>query len=209
MLDSSPKNKPIGIVGFGELASQLLNYLELSENEVTIFDDSSDHPFSFTDYEKYLNEYHWVIGIGYKHLALRNKIYHNIINADGHLLDFKHTSCYIDRSAKVGSGSFIYPMSNIDKGVKIGGACIINNSVTISHDTIIGDACYISPGVTFSGMVNVGHNVFIGSGSTISNGVKIGNDVIIGVGSVITKDIPSDSCVIGNPMVFKDRIELI
>lgn len=47
--------------------------------------------------------------------------------------------------------------------------------------------------------VIIGSNVFLGANSTVLPGVNIGNNVIIGAGSVVTKDIPSDSVVVGNP----------
>ena len=42
-------------------------------------------------------------------------------------------------------------------------------------------------------------NVFIGCNTTILGNVRIGSNVIIGAGSVVTKDIPSNSVVVGNP----------
>lgn len=47
--------------------------------------------------------------------------------------------------------------------------------------------------------VSIGNNVFIGVNSIIMPGVNIGDNVVIGAGSIVTKDIPSNSIVVGNP----------
>lgn len=49
------------------------------------------------------------------------------------------------------------------------------------------------------GQITVGNNVFIGANVTILPGVTIGDNVIVGACSLITKDIPSNSVVVGSP----------
>ena len=46
---------------------------------------------------------------------------------------------------------------------------------------------------------SVGENVTIYSGAVVVGGIEIGDNVEIGANSVITKDIPSNSTVVGNP----------
>ena len=45
----------------------------------------------------------------------------------------------------------------------------------------------------------IGNNVYIAANSTVIGGIEIGDNVIIGAGSVVTKDVPSNSVVVGNP----------
>lgn len=45
----------------------------------------------------------------------------------------------------------------------------------------------------------IGKNCFIGIEAIILPGIRIGDEVIIGAGTVVTKDIPSNSVVVGNP----------
>lgn len=47
--------------------------------------------------------------------------------------------------------------------------------------------------------ITIGSNVFIGINSIIMPGINIGDNVIVGAGSVVTKNIPSNSVVVGNP----------
>lgn len=52
----------------------------------------------------------------------------------------------------------------------------------------------------------IGDNVWIGMNSVVMPGIKIGNNVVIGANSVVTKDIPSNSIVVGTPAkVVKEK----
>lgn len=45
----------------------------------------------------------------------------------------------------------------------------------------------------------IGDNVAVRAGAIIIGGVNIGNNVTVGAGAVVTKDVPSNSVVVGNP----------
>ena len=201
------------MVGYGELAKQLLFHLEISINDVTIFDDQFKEKnldvFRFKDYYPKIKKYKWLITIGYKHLQKKLEIIDEICEKSSLISCFVHPSTFVSKSSILKSGVFVYPMCNIDHEVNIAEGTLVNNSVVISHNCIIGKANYISPGVIISGNVKIGNSCFIGSGSTIANGVTIGNNVVIGAGTLISKNIPSNSKVIGNPMVFKSKLDLI
>lgn len=61
-------------------------------------------------------------------------------------------------------------------------------------------------GYTRIGLVCIGNNVFIGAESIILPGVRIGDNVVVGAGSVVTKNIPSNSVVMGNPARVVSKI---
>lgn len=65
----------------------------------------------------------------------------------------------------------------------------------LAHDA----SMYRATGYTYVAPVHIGSNVFIGAGAIVLPGVTVGNNVVIGAGSVVTKDIPSNSVVVGNP----------
>ena len=54
-------------------------------------------------------------------------------------------------------------------------------------------------GYTKIGRVIIGDNVFIGAETVVLPNVTIGDNVIVGANSTVTKDIPSNSVVIGSP----------
>ena len=61
----------------------------------------------------------------------------------------------------------------------------------------------VGPGVVIgrngNGFPTIGNNVYIAANSTVIGGIEIGDNVIIGAGYVVTKDVPSNSVVVGNP----------
>lgn len=107
----------------------------------------------------------------------------------------------------------------IARGLKVGKNFKRLNNVIIddSHAWLIsiGDDVTLAPrvhilahdastkaalGKTRIGLVNIGNNVFIGANSTILPGVTIGDNVVIGAGSIVSKNIPSNSLALGNPV---------
>lgn len=45
----------------------------------------------------------------------------------------------------------------------------------------------------------IGKKCFIGANAIIMPGVTIGDEVIVGSGAIVTKNVPSNSIVVGNP----------
>jgi len=197
----------VSIIGFGELGKQFLNYLkDESYSDFLFFDDhlnanSELNVVRFDEYKK--NDYNkslFFVSLGYKHLLRKHQILLELQALNRKIPSYIHKTCFVNHSAIIEDGVFIYPMCNVDKKVTLKSGTLLNNSVVISHDTEIGNCCYLSPGVVVCGNVIIGDYTFIGAGSTISNHVTIGKNVIIGIGTVVTKDIPDNVSVIGNPM---------
>lgn len=94
----------------------------------------------------------------------------------------------IDKSARISFGAQLdktYPI-----GIHIGEeSYVASGAIIFSHDftrdihthTYIGKRC------------------FIGANAIIMCGVKVGDEVVVGGGAVVTKDVPSNTIVVGNP----------
>lgn len=195
----------VSIIGFGELGKQFLDYLK-DENysDFFLFDDNinkNSNAFSFNNYDsEEFGQTLFFVSLGYKHLSRKHQILLELQSSNKKTPFFKHNTSFVNNSAILENGVFVYPMCNIDKNVTIKTGTLLNNSVVISHDSLIGNCCYLSPGVIVCGNVTIGDYTFIGAGSTISNNITIGKNVIIGIGTVVTKDVPDNVSVIGNPM---------
>lgn len=207
--------RKIGIIGYGAFGKQIETFLQEEQQssglQVSYFDDAfhetgAENAYPFNAYlDNQFKELSFYIGLGYKHLALRQKICEQLLQNNFDLPSFVHRTTYVNPTAKIGAGVYIYPMCTIDQEVEIGYGTMLNNSVTLSHNTII-DACtFIAPGVTVAGNVRVGKHCFIGSGSVIANNVSVGNDVKIGIGTVVAKNIGESCSVIGNPMKILNK----
>ena len=69
----------------------------------------------------------------------------------------------------------------------------------ITHDGGVGILRDKFPDINVFGKIKIGNNTFIGVNSIIMPGVNIGDNVVVGAGSVVTKNIPSNSVVVGVP----------
>lgn len=99
----------------------------------------------------------------------------------------------------------IYKM-NISKTARISFGTILDK--TNPKGIFIDDESYFASGsIMFSHdfsrnlKINtyVGKRCFIGANAIIMPGIRIGDEVIVGSGSIVTKDVPSNSIVVGNP----------
>lgn len=94
----------------------------------------------------------------------------------------------IDKTARISYGTKLdrtHP-----KGVFIGKeSYFASGAILFTHD--------FSRGIKTN--TYIGERCFIGANAIIMAGVTIGNEVIVGSGSIVTKDVPSNSIVVGNP----------
>ena len=199
--------RKIAVIGFGEMGRQVLELARaiFVVEEVAVFDDEiSRHgrPNAYA-FEEYRSDefagYDFLLGLGYKHLALKHSIVRELDQLGRALPVLKHPSSFVHPSACLGKAVYLYPLCNVDKGVFIGEGTLLNNSVTVSHDNHIKNCCYLSPGVTTSGFVEIGHETFLGTGTAVANNLKIGSNVTVGIGSVVTRSLPDGCSAFGNP----------
>jgi len=138
------------------------------------------------------------IGIGYNRMNSRIAIFEQFKDK----IPFSsiiHSSCYIDKSCKMGEGVFLLPRTVLDFGVELGDNVLLNTGVVVAHHTIIDSHTFVSPGVNFAGLITVGKGCFIGIGTTIKDSINIANGSIIGAGSVVINDTEVNSISVGIP----------
>ena len=107
---------------------------------------------------------------------------------------------------KIFTGIEIHPAAKIGKrvfidhglGVVIGETAEINNDVTLYHGVTLGG---LTPdnGIGGKRHPTIGIGSVIGAGAQVLGPIKIGENVRIGANTVVTKDVPSNSRVVGMP----------
>ena len=92
------------------------------------------------------------------------------------------------------------------RGIHIGENTLVAGGVTIlSHD----HCKRVGNNQPFLIDTFIGKNCFIAVGAIILPGVKIGDEVIVGAGAVVTKDVPSNTVVVGNPAkIIRENIKM-
>lgn len=202
----------VAFVGFGDLGRQILSFLQENYREIecVYFDDfmgNNPNCHCFYDYRKIEldDEFSYVVGLGYKHLALKSKILIELQEKGRKLLKFVHPSCYVSESAKIEDGVIIYPHSVIDHEVIIESGSVINNGCIVSHNSKIGRCCFLAPGVKLSGKCEIGKEVFLGTGTIAVNNIKVGRQVICGAGTVINRNVEDGQSCVGYPMKICHR----
>lgn len=108
------------------------------------------------------------------------------------------TGIEIHPGAQIGRRFFI----DHGMGVVIGESAIIGDSVTLYHGVTLGG---VSPAVESESQrgtkrhPTLGNHVIVGSGAQILGPITVGCCARVGSNAVVTKDVPSDTTVIGIP----------
>jgi acetyltransferase-like isoleucine patch superfamily enzyme len=129
---------------------------------------------------------------------------------------------------EIGDGTKIGPFVEVQKNAVIGQRCKISSHTFVCEGVTIEDNVFIGHGVTFINdsfpratnahgelqterdwkveRTVVKKGASVGSGSTILANLTIGENAIVGAGSVVTRDVPTNSVVMGNPATVRRYI---
>lgn len=140
---------------------------------------------------------HAVAGSG--DIAIRNRQLAEMESAGLTPLTLVHPSVVMSPFVSLGPGCIICAGSILTNTITLGPSVVVNLGVTIGHDVRIGTGCVVSPGVHISGEVVIGEECALGTGAVILPRLTLGDRVSVGAGAVVTRDVPSDTTVVGVP----------
>jgi sugar O-acyltransferase (sialic acid O-acetyltransferase NeuD family) len=210
--------KPIVIVGAGGMGREVFGIIAAIEEEFPdtwdflgfVADDIPPNDLMARLGAKYLGgieefvnsvekvaELSFIVAIGDG--KTRKLIEPRLIQAGLRHVSLIHPSVILGIDVTVGSGAIICANSVLTTNIRLGNSVLINIASIICHDVSIGNHVTLSPGVNLNGSVKIADEVNVFSSSIVLPGVLIGARSIIGAGSVVTKDVPSDTTVIGIP----------
>lgn len=139
-----------------------------------------------------------IIGIGYKHLGFRKKIFETLHNKIP-FAKLVHSSCYVDSSCTIGDGVFLLPGCVLDRNVNLGHNVLLNTGCIIAHDSSVAAHTFLSPAVAVAGFVKIGSCCNIGINTTVIDNITIGDHIQTGGGCVVTNNLDKTGLYVGIP----------
>ena len=122
--------------------------------------------------------------------------------------------------ARIGADCNICDHTFIEGDVVVGDRVTIKSGVFLWDGLRVEDDVFIGPQATFTNdrfprcnqafecpTTMVRRGASIGAGAVILPGLTIGERAMVGAGAVVTKDVPSDTVVVGNPARVLRRLE--
>lgn len=203
--------KILAIIGAGQLGMQIAHFA-ISDNHFTniIFFDDYTNLSTIEGFEvqgklntiksAYLNNEfdELFVGIGYKHMDLRKKIFNNYKG----LIPFAnivHSTAIIDDSIIMGEGNIIYPGCILDANVELKDNILINIGCSIAHDSKIASHCFLSPRVSLAGFVQIGEQSNLGINTVVIDNLNLSANLQTGGGTVVIKHLAVPGLYVGNP----------
>lgn len=121
--------------------------------------------------------------------------------------------------ARIGQDCNICSHCFIENDVVIGDRVTIKSGVQLWDGLRVGDDVFIGPNATFTNdkhprSRNTGftqlttvieRGASIGAGAVLLPGIRIGENAVVAAGAVVTRDVPANTCVVGNPARLMNR----
>jgi serine O-acetyltransferase len=77
----------------------------------------------------------------------------------------------------------------VSGGARVGVDCVLFHQVTIGSNTLAGSRGF--------GFPTIGDGCYLGAGAKVIGGVTLGDNVRVGANAVVTRDVPSNTVVVG------------
>lgn len=131
--------------------------------------------------------------------ASKERVAHQLVARGGRFVSLIHPTAIVARSARIGEGTILCPLSLVSADAELGRLCAVNTMTSIGHDVHVGDYSTLSAHIDLTGAVSVARSVMIGSGARILPGVRIGERATVGAGAVVYRNVAQGRSVFAAP----------
>jgi UDP-2-acetamido-3-amino-2,3-dideoxy-glucuronate N-acetyltransferase len=115
--------------------------------------------------------------------------------------------------ARIGEDCNVCSHCFIENDVIVGDRVTIKSGVQLWDGLRVGDDVFIGPNATFTNDKHprsrntdfvklttvIEKGASIGAGAVLLPGIRIGENAVVAAGAVVTRDVPANTCVVGNP----------
>lgn len=129
------------------------------------------------------------------------------------LLDLKKIGARIEPGAlirekvEIGERAVVMMGAVINIGAVVGEGTMIDMNAVLGGRATVGKNCHIGAGAVLAGVVEppsakpvtVEDNVLVGANAVVLEGVHIGKGAVVAAGAIVTKDVPTNTVVVGAP----------
>ncbi len=110
-----------------------------------------------------------------------------------------HPTARVSSRSSIGEGTVISSGVMIATRTTIGKHVIVNRGALIGHNVVIGDYITIGPGANIAGFCRIGDGAYLAMAAVVLDRITIGAGSVVGAGAVVTRDVPSNTEVLGIP----------
>jgi sugar O-acyltransferase (sialic acid O-acetyltransferase NeuD family) len=138
------------------------------------------------------------VALSYNKLNLiREQKYHEAKAKGYELISYVCSKSVFWDDLKIGDNCFILENQTIQPTVTIGNNVMIWSGNHLGHGCVIKDHTYLSSHICISGHTVIGERCFVGVNSTFKDFISVGDRVFVAMGALVTKDVASDSVILG------------
>lgn len=212
-LQVAPKGESVVIVGTGETAAVVLEYLSddtphrvvafSAEREYITADSYYDLPLvPFEDLAAAYpaSENHVFIAVSFTRLnQSRRRLYHAVKAAGFACVSYVSSRASVAPDVAIGENVMVQENVTLQHGARVGENTFLGSGTSVGYRSVIGPDCYTGPNATVGDSCSVGGGSFLGAASYLADGCLAGENCVLGAGAVVTKGALSRHVYLGNP----------
>lgn len=204
-------NKPVIFFGVGDFAKMLyvqskdikhLNVVAfMADDEYCLHTEFCGLPIwkSSTIDSKMVEQYDFLICVGYKKMRNRQIIYDKLLKQGCQFINFIHPTVTILPEVQMGTNNIFLSNVTVENNAQIGNNNIFWSQTIVGHNIWIGNHNFFAANVTLAGNCVIGNLCFLGVSAFTLNGLTIEDETYLVAGSGLFTNTKKAAKYWGNP----------